>query len=170
MNSHKNLSQAANLIKDIKIAMLTTVDQEGRMSSRPMMTEKIDPLAFEGKLWFFTGKDSLKVSCIQNDQHVSLTYSAPKEQHYVSISGLGKIVNDPDMIKKLWHTDLDIWFPKGASDPNVGLICVEVDSVHSWDSPMNKLLQIYQNAHHLITGKPLERSGHTQTIDLGHHH
>jgi general stress protein 26 len=44
------------LIKDINIAMLTTIDK-GVLRSRPMATQETE---FDGELWFITNKQTKK--------------------------------------------------------------------------------------------------------------
>ena len=40
------------LISDIKVTMMTTIDQDGTLRSRPMNTEETD----DDVLWFFAGQ------------------------------------------------------------------------------------------------------------------
>ena len=47
-----SVSKLRELIKDVKVAMLCTVEPDGSVHSRPMMTQKTE---FDGRLWFFTG-------------------------------------------------------------------------------------------------------------------
>ena len=59
------------LIKDIKFAMLTTVEDDGSLRSRPMATQQAE---FDGDLWFFTGASSAKVGEVQRDRQVNVSY------------------------------------------------------------------------------------------------
>ena len=72
------------LIKDIRIAMLTTLDQEGNLHSRPMATQR-EP--FDGDLWFFTRAHGGMSSEIEHDQRVNLAFSSPSDNRYVSVTG-----------------------------------------------------------------------------------
>ena len=56
--AQNDTAKLGELIKDIRVAMLTTVDNEGRLHSRPMATQQTE---FDGTLWFFTDSDSVKV-------------------------------------------------------------------------------------------------------------
>lgn len=66
----------AKLIKDIKFAMLSTLDRDGRITSRPMTLQDIE---FDGDLWFFASKTSEFVNHIANNNEVNLTFSNPKD-------------------------------------------------------------------------------------------
>ena len=56
--ANENVAKIAKEIKGIRFAMLTTVAMDGSLHSRPMAAQEQD---FDGDLWFFTGKDSVKV-------------------------------------------------------------------------------------------------------------
>ena len=61
MNSETNgIGKLLTMIRDIKFTMLTTVASDGTIHSRPMGTLKTNPENFEGSLWFFSRKNSLK--------------------------------------------------------------------------------------------------------------
>jgi general stress protein 26 len=62
------------MIKEIEVAMLTTVDDDGTLRSRPMVTQKTD---FDGDLWFFTRADSPKVDEVRRAEAVNLSYATP---------------------------------------------------------------------------------------------
>ena len=49
------VQKVAELIKDVKMAMLVTIDEDGRPRSRPMQTQDVD---FDGTVWFFTDVNS----------------------------------------------------------------------------------------------------------------
>src|SRR5829696_9114291 len=72
------------LIKDVKICMMTTVEPDGSLHSRPMYNQEADEA---GDLWFFTKLQSPKVTEISKDGQVNLGFSNPSKQDYVSIAG-----------------------------------------------------------------------------------
>jgi len=59
-------------IKDIDIAMLTTVERDGTLRSRPMATQQVE---FDGDLWFFTYDSTPKVDEIAQERQVNVAYS-----------------------------------------------------------------------------------------------
>jgi general stress protein 26 len=55
-----DLQKLREMIKDIDFCMMTTVDEDGDLHSRPMSVNgEVDR---DGDLWFFTGASSHKVS------------------------------------------------------------------------------------------------------------
>ena len=79
--SEEDIAKIRDLVKDVKICMLTTTDSEGMLVSRPMSTQEIE---FDGAAWFFASSDAPKVAEIEADPHVNAAYS---EGAYVSMSG-----------------------------------------------------------------------------------
>ena len=57
--SSNDIKKLGELIKDIRIAMLTTVDEDGSLRSRPMATQDAE---FDGVLWFMVGADQPRKS------------------------------------------------------------------------------------------------------------
>ena len=51
------LAKVAEMVGDAKFAMLTTLEKDGTLRSRPMATMQLDS---EGNLWFFTSMSSPK--------------------------------------------------------------------------------------------------------------
>jgi general stress protein 26 len=123
------------LIKDIKFAMLTTVEDDGSLRSRPMATQQAE---FDGDLWFFTGASSAKVGEVQRDRQVNVSYADTDGQRYVSVSGTAQLVRDRAKIKELWNPIFKAWFPDGLDDPDLALLKVAVERAEFWDSPSSK--------------------------------
>ena len=145
-----DVSKLVDKIKDIKIAMMTTIENGDELHSRPMYTQKPEE---DGTLWFFTEQDSQKVDEVQKDRHVNLGYSNPDDNLYVAISGTAQVVTDRAKIKELWSEGLRGWFPNGSDDPNIALLKVVIDKGEFWDSPNSTLLRAYAYAKAVITGE-----------------
>jgi general stress protein 26 len=150
MDDQENVAKLAKLIKGVRVAMLTTVEADGCLRSRPMHTQESD---FDGTLWFFTWVDSAKVHEIEHDQHVNLSYADPSDQVYVSVSGRARLVRDRTKIKELWNPIHKAWFPQGVDDPNIGLLRVDVEKAEYWDSPSSKVVQLIGFTKAMLTGK-----------------
>lgn len=100
------------LIKDTKVAMLTTQD-DGVMRSRPMHHVQGE---FDGTLWFFTAKSSGKIEELQRKKQVCLSYADPSNGAYVSLSGDVGFTDDKALIDKFWNGFVSAWFPEGKDD------------------------------------------------------
>jgi len=151
-----------NLIEDIDFAMLTTVDTDGILRSRPMSTQEAE---FDGTLWFFTSDKTHKVEEIEGDNRVNASYAEPKDNVYVSVSGTASIVKDKAKMEELWNPILKAWFPKGLDDPNICLLRVDVEQAEYWDSPSSTLVQVVGFVKALATGQRAD-GGENEKINL----
>lgn len=147
----ENLNKLIDKIKGIRFAMMTTMDEDGSLRSRPMATQESKE---EGVLWFFTGYESAKsFEILKNDAHVNLSYADPDNNVYVSVSGRANILKDQAKIDELWTPFMKAWFPEGKDDKNIGLIKVTIDKAEYWDSPSSTMVNLYGMAKAALTGE-----------------
>lgn len=151
------------MIKGIRVAMLTTADPDGILRSRPMATQDMD---FDGQLWFFTSNRSGKVSSIKNDQHVNLAYVDLDDNRYISVCGRASLVSDDRKMEELWNPMLKAWFPDGLDDPELSLIRVDVDSAEYWDAPSSAWVQLVGFTRAIFTGKRYESNEHHGRVEI----
>ncbi len=128
----QQIEKLAELIREIKIAMLTTVTADGRLLSRPLGTQDVD---FDGDLWFATGLDSAKAREVAANPAVNVSYASMEENTFVSVAGRATLVRDRATIERFWSPAMQIYFPAGKDDPNLALIRVEALSAEYWDGP-----------------------------------
>lgn len=152
------IQKIAEILSDIRICMLTTVDTDGKPWSRPMATQAAD---FDGDLWFFTRDDSEKVEHVQRNSRVGVAFAEPKSQAYVTMAGRALVVRDRKKMEALWAEPYKAWFPKGTDDPHLRLLKVEVERAEYWDSPASPIVYAFGYAKAVLTGKPAD--------DLGEH-
>jgi len=146
-----DLEKLRELVKDIDFCMLTTIDEQGDMHSRPMSANgEIDA---NGDLWFFTGASSHKVSEVSKSPKVNVSFADPKNQHYVSISGAATLVRDRKKIDELWKPEFKMWFPEGKDDPEVALLRISLEKAEYWDSPSSTIGYALSFVSSLVTGK-----------------
>lgn len=150
------------MIRDVEVAMMVTMDEEGRFRGRPMRAVKQD---FQGTLWFFTKAQSPKVGEVTQDERTLLAYSDPSRQNYVSVGGHARIVRDAAKQKELWSEPLRVWFPGGPEGPDVALMKVEVDGAEYWDAPSSTFVHAYGYVKAVTTGKP-PTAGENEKVDF----
>ncbi len=163
-NPSESIQKLGSLIKNIKFAMLTTIDLDGSLFSRPMATQQVE---FDGDLWFFTQRTSGKIRSIEKDQHVNVSFSSPEDNRYVSVSGRAQIVDNRSKMAELWNPMYKAWFPEGLEDPELALIKVQVDSAEYWDSPSNMIVRLVGFAKAMVTNNPYAVGDH-QKVQLPH--
>ena len=152
------LEKLKDKIKDIRIAMLTTMEADGDFHTRPMATHEMDP---DGTMWFFTYDNSNKVAEIRQHERVSLAFSDPGSELYVSTTGTAEVVKDRAKIDALWSDFLKTWFPNGKDDPNVALLKVSIHAGEFWDRPGGKMVKLFEMAKGAITGDT-DKSGRNE--------
>lgn len=172
MSTHsqaKQLDELYELIDKIETAMFTTRRPDGRLVSRPMATQKRDPLA---DLWFVTDIESHKLDELQGDPHVNLAYFDTDSYEWVSVSGTARISTDRAKIRELYQPDWRAWFGKidetrdgGPDDPRLALVLVDADSVVYMRREKSKPMVLFELAKGMVTGSQPD-IGETHRLEL----
>jgi len=149
----QGLAKIGELIKDIRICMMTTAAGDGSFDSRPMATQK-GP--FDGTLWFLTRQESGKVRAIAEDDHVSLLYGDPGDSKYVAVKGRASVSKDKAKIHELWNPMYKAWFPEGEDDPAITVIKVTVSEAEYWEASSSKLVMGIKYLAAAVTGGKVE--------------
>lgn len=136
-------------IQSIKIANLTTIEEDGDLHGRPMYTQEIQE---DGIVWFFAYFDSHVSQEIRKDNRVALSYSDESSVTYVNASGTAEVVRDKTKIDELWKSELKAYFENGKDDPNIALIKINIHQAEYWDRPGGKIVTLFQLAKAAITG------------------
>ncbi|MBD2301082.1 pyridoxamine 5'-phosphate oxidase family protein [Nostoc sp. FACHB-87] len=131
-NSDRQIQQLQELIQNIDSGMLTTVNDDGSLHSCPMYS--IKEIDLEGRIWFFTSSNSHRVSEIEHNQQVNVSFSSCEQQLYVSISGTAQLLKDRQKMAELWKPELETWFSQGLDQPDLALLQVNIKQADYWDS------------------------------------
>lgn len=157
----ESIKKLNDLIEGIDFAMLTTIDS-GVLRSRPMSTQDFE---FNGDLWFFTSSKTHKIEEIEKDNRVNVSYAAPDDNTYVSVSGTAEVVKDQAKIDEYWNEILRAWFPEGKDTPDLILLKIEVEQAEYWDSSSSTIVQIVGFLKALATGTRAD-GGENEKINL----
>lgn len=160
----ESIKKLGELIKDVKTAMLTTMDW-GVLRSRPMATQDFE---FDGDLWFFTSLETHKVEEIEKDRRVNISYAAPDKNIYVSVTGSASIVQDRNKIEEYWNPIYQAWFPEGKDDPNLILLKVSAEQAEYWNYSSGILVQALNFVKAIVTGES-DGGGTNEKINLFQH-
>ena len=109
----------ARMVRDIQIALLTTVDREGHFHARPVQTLGIER---DRSLWFFTDIRSEKAFELARDVRLGLGYADPKRRKYVAIAGTGRMLRDATKALELWTREQRAYYPGGPEDEHLVLL------------------------------------------------
>ncbi|MBG6178884.1 pyridoxamine 5'-phosphate oxidase family protein [Arthrobacter sp. CAN_A1] len=154
------MKELNKVLKDADIAILTTINAEGQLVSRPLAVQKAE---FDGDLWFFTDDPSPKADEIRANPQVNVSISSGKG--YVSIAGTASLTKDPATINELWSASVEPWFENGKDDPSVALIKVDADTAEYWTLDSPKIVSAFKIAKGLVTGERAD-PGKNDVVDL----
>ena len=144
-------AELAKLAKDIHVGMLTTVDHDQKLVSRPMGVQLVE---FNGDLWFFAERDSALTAQIAANANVGVSLS--DSSTWISVSGSASVVDDRAKIAELWNQWVEAWLPNGKDDPNTVLIKVDGAKAEYWDTPGGRIASVISFVKAKVTGKPYD--------------
>lgn len=160
MATTEELEQLQALIGKARIGIITTVNEEGHLVSRPMAVKERE---FDGDLWFFTEDPSHKTDEIRSNPQVNVALESGKG--WVSLAGEAEVVKDAAKIDELWDTGAQAWFEEGRGDPKVALLKVTAHTAEYWASDDPKPLVLLKYAKAAVTGgRPT--IGEARIVDL----
>jgi general stress protein 26 len=154
------LTQLGELIKPMRVAMMTVADEECALISRPMAPLEMDA---DGAIWFFTDLHSAKVRQLSA---VNLSFCNADDASYISICGRGEVHTDRETIERLWTAAAKPWFPNGKDSPNLALLKIVPGSAEYWDGPDSKMVRMFAMAASVIASKPIGMGEHNTLNDL----
>ena len=158
--SSDELTQLSKLIEDMSVAMMTTVDDEDALVSRPMSPLEMDS---HGAIWFFADLGSEKIEHLRT---VNLAFTDTDKSTYVSISGRGEVHAEQARIDALWTPFARPWFPEGKDSSTIGLLKVVPNTAEYWDAPHSKMVRMFAMAASIIASKPIGMGDHDTLTDL----
>ena len=158
--SSTELIDLAKRVDGIKIVMMTTLDPEGALVSRPMSPIEMDST---GAIWFFSDLRSEKVEHLRV---VNVAFSDEDNATYVSISGRGEIHAERAHIEQLWTPFARPWFPEGPESTNLALLKFVPDTAEYWDAPNSKMVRMFAMAASIVASKPIGMGEHETLTNL----
>lgn len=129
-------TELCRLIQHLTIAMMSTANNDGGITSRPMSPLLLDAY---GDLWFFTDIRSEK---IKHRDAINLSFIDSTRATYVSISGHGVLHNERAFIERLWTPFAKPWFAEGPESPNLVLLKFVTDSAEYWNSAQSRMVPL----------------------------
>jgi general stress protein 26 len=144
------LDKAYELIRTIRVGLLTTVDPAGHFHTRPVETLDVDG---NGVLWFFTDWNSHKAGEVQQDAHVSLGYADSRRKRYLAVNGRATLLRDARRARELWRPSQRAFYPFGPRDQRLAILRVEMRQAEYWLAP-GLVAYLLAAARATLTGTP----------------
>jgi general stress protein 26 len=134
------IDKLKKIAEAVRICMLASPDGENRAHGWPMSTIKIED---DGTLWFFTKNKQAVTDRLENDHDVTLFYSHPGKNAYLTVQGSATFVNDQGKMEELYNPALKAWFPRGLDEPDIVLLKVTPYEAHYWDTDAPKIVVLF---------------------------
>jgi general stress protein 26 len=102
------------------------------------------------------------VSELEEDRHITLTFSEPSDSKYITIKGRAATSQDRGKIHELWNPMYKAWFPQGEDDPEIMVLRVDVVEGFFWEASSIKILMYAKYLAAAVTGGavPVGTAGH----------
>jgi len=159
-DQNDDVRNVVDIINDIRVGMFTTLDEHGKLVSRPLVAQEVKE---DGDLWFFTARGTSQVDHIALNPGVNVSFGS--RSSWVSVSGEAEVIDDLGKARALWNPIVEAWFPDGPETPGLVLVRVDSDSAEYWDTPGGVVTNVLQWAKSHITGQRIQ-AGEGHTVDL----
>jgi general stress protein 26 len=159
-DASSDVAKVAELIREFRFAMVTTVNTLGELVARPMTVQEAE---FDGDLWFIASRDSHEVAELEVNPVAGVTFSS--NDTWVSLTGTAKQLDDPERLKAYWNTWVEAWFPDGPEDPNVTLVKFTASGAEYWDSPGGRIASVINLVKSKVTGSTAD-TGENAKVQL----
>ena len=160
MANESDLKKVNDLVDGIRFAMLTTVDDLGKLVARPLTVQERE---FDGDLWFLATRDSTAVVQLGVNPGAGVTLTS--NDTWISLSGTAEMVDDSAKVKEFWNPFVEAWFPEGPDDPNIVLIKFTSDSAEYWDTPGGRVATVVNFVKAKVTGNQFD-GGESAKVEL----
>lgn len=135
MDDDLTLEQVRARVEDVRVAMVTTVEGDGALSSRPLTVQQITA---DGGVDFLVTRDA---GWRADGQRVDVAL-VDEGTTWVSVTGTARYLDDPVAVDELWD-EVSRQFFDDRSDAIV--MRVNSDTWSYWAAP-NQLAQIFEMA------------------------
>jgi general stress protein 26 len=161
-NPHARLWE---LMRGIRIAMLTSKTPQGQLHSRPLTVQNKSDEE-DSVLYFFISAQNELLNEIEAPPGVNVTFADTDKDAYVSVAGRARVIRDQAKKAAHWTPLAKSWFPKGLDDPDLVLLAVDIFEAEYWDVKSSKMVQLMKMAKAAITGEPPTDLGDHQKIAM----
>jgi general stress protein 26 len=147
MSTHPETADAAQLqelLKGIRIAMLTSPEPGGELHGRPLTVQRVDA---DGTIWFLVAKGS---EWVTPEALRQVNVAFVDADTWVSVAGAATLVTDTSVLADLGDPVSGSWFDD--EHPPVA-VRVSVERADYWSAP-GKLAQLFHLGKAAITQQP----------------
>ncbi len=148
------ISDVQTELRDVKTVMVTSIDEAGTLSSRPLTMLDLD---INGDPWFLVDGNAAWVMPVD---FAPINVAAHRDGLWVSFAGRGSIERDPARIEALSNRFTDSFFDAGATPVALRVASEQIE----WWSSDGAIRTALQVAKAAVTGGSAD-VGSSGTID-----
>jgi pyridoxamine 5'-phosphate oxidase len=115
--------KALELIKNSKTCVLATVDEGGYPNMRALLNLEHDDLK---TIWFSTNSSSTKIKQAEKNEKAGVYFFNEAAFQGLRLTGNIKVRRDQEAREKLWRPGFEMYYPKGANDPDYCVLELQV--------------------------------------------
>ena len=119
-----------DVVKGGDVAMFTTVDEAGRLTSRPLTVAE----ATRGSVVFLVDHTADWVRTSNFGASVNAAVSSGGRNDWASLTGTARLGTDRTVIDRLWSPAAGAYFD-GKDDPRIAALELSIDSGEYWSAP-----------------------------------
>lgn len=113
------VQKGLELIRNSKIAMIGTVDDDGYPNIKAMLNLVSDGM---NTIWFSTNTSSKRVPQIEKNKKASVYFVDQARFKGLMLIGEMEVVRDDASRKKLWFDGSEKFYPLGVNDPDYSVL------------------------------------------------
>lgn len=156
------LARLADRLEDQRVAMMTLLEPDHGLASRPMTPLEMDA---DGALWMIGSRRTLAPAFAGDAGRamVNLAFVDAGDNDYVSVAGEADLVDDAARKEALWNAMARPWFD-GPGDPDLTLVRVRPRHAEVWDGPDSAATRLFAVAASVVAGREIGM-GHKETLE-----
>jgi general stress protein 26 len=148
--------QAIEMARSGRLCMLTVRTDEGALLARPMTPLEVTDA---GEVWFLVDTTSALAREVAASPEVNLSFE--QGDRWLSMSGRGKVLDDPGKVAQLWSPAAEAWFPAGPDDPRLGVLRVRARTAEYWSTPGGRIATALSFVKAKATGEAMDAENET---------
>ncbi len=122
------LADLIKRVESIRTVMVTTGDERGTLSSRPLTVQEVSD---DGDVFFIVNRDADWVTSMVEAANVAFVR---RDRDWISVAGRAALSEDRSLLDELWNPATDAFFP-GGKDSGAAVLSVHADRWEYWSAP-----------------------------------
>lgn len=140
------LADLIERVDSIRTVMVTTGDERGTLSSRPLTVQKVGD---DGDVFFIVDREADWVTTLVEAANVAFVR---RDRDWISVAGRAAVSDDPGLLDELWSPVTDAYFPDGKQS-GATVLRVHADRWEYWSAP-NQVAKFIEIAAAAVTDDP----------------